>query len=304
MRYNLNMEKIKNNTGAILYIVATPIGNLRDISERALHILREVDLIAAEDTRHSCILLDCYNIKKPLIAYQQHNEEQQTKHLIEKLKQGQMIALISDAGTPLVSDPGFYLVRRAVEEKIKIVPVPGASALLTALSASGLPSDRFYFIGFLPAKKMAREKSLAELQAISCTLIFYAAPHRIMAVLDSMIMVFGGQRVATIARELTKKFETFYYGSLATVKQQLQQQPRQQKGEFVILVQGIDKHRTASRPDELISMLRVLLAELPLKQAVVLAAKISDESKSKVYNLALTLKMHKESTASKEIFSQ
>ena len=289
MGYNASMQRVKNSRDAILYVVATPIGNLSDISNRALQVLLKVDLIAAEDTRHSRILLDHYDINKPLLAYHEHNEVQQTERLIEKLKQGQAIALVSDAGTPLISDPGFYLIRRAIKEQIKIVPIPGASASLTALSASGLPSDRFYFVGFLPINKVAQKNSLVALQRMSCTLIFYAAPHRIMEVLDNMIVAFGEQRVATIARELTKKFETFYYGTLATVKSQLHQQPMQQKGEFVILVQGMDK-QLASSSYELESMVRVLLSELPLKQAVSLAAKITSENKNKVYDLALSLK--------------
>lgn len=225
-----------------------------------------------------------------MLSYHEHNEAKQTERLIERLKLGQTIALISDAGTPLISDPGFYLVRRAVEEQIKVVPIPGASALLTALSASGLPSDRFYFVGFLPANKTARKNRLAALQQISCTLIFYVAPHRLMEVLDNMINVFGEQRAATIARELTKKFETFYYGSLATVKRELQQQPMQQKGEFVVLLQGVNKHLAPSLPYKLESVLSVLLAELPLKQAVAMTAKISGENKNRVYDLALSLK--------------
>ena len=275
---------------AILYIVATPIGNLMDISQRALQVLKEVDLIAAEDTRHSQLLLNHYGIRKPLLAYHEYNEEQQTKRLLEKLHCGENIALISDAGTPLVSDPGFSLVECVTQIGIRVVPIPGASALITALSASGLPSDCFYFAGFLPAKATAREKQLTALQTLTCTLIFYAAPHRIMMVLDSMIAVLGGQRQAAIGRELTKKFETFYYGDLEAIKQQLMQHSEQQKGEFVILVHGAEQREIEPSIDQLEQVLTVLLSELSLKQAVKLAAKLTGMSKNSVYGQALLMK--------------
>ena len=277
-------------TTATLYIVATPIGNLDDISQRALNILREVDLIAAEDTRHSQLLLNRYGIKKTMYAYHQHNERQQAEQLLHKLESGQKIALISDAGTPLISDPGFFLVKLVSEAGIKVVPIPGPSAVLTALCASGLPCDRFYFAGFLPAKAAAREKQLATLQTMTCTLIFYAAPHRIIAVLSSMMTIFGEQRPAVVARELTKKFETFYYGTLESIKQQLEQQAEQQKGEFVILLQGAEPLENQANDVQLEHTLKTLLAELPLKQAVKLAANLTGLSKNKVYKTALIIK--------------
>ena len=277
-------------TTATLYIVATPIGNLDDISQRALNILREVDLIAAEDTRHSQLLLNRYGIKKTMYAYHQHNERQQAEQLLHKLESGQKIALISDAGTPLISDPGFFLVKLVSEAGIKVVPIPGPSAVLTALCASGLPCDRFYFAGFLPAKAAAREKQLATLQTMTCTLIFYAAPHRIIAVLSSMMTIFGEQRPAVVARELTQKFETFYYGTLESIKQQLEQQAEQQKGEFVILLQGAEPLENQANDVQLEHTLKTLLAELPLKQAVKLAANLTGLSKNKVYKTALIIK--------------
>ena len=277
-------------TTAALYIVATPIGNLDDISQRALNILREVDLIAAEDTRHSQLLLNRYGIKKAMCAYHEHNERQQAEQLLQKLENGQKIALISDAGTPLISDPGFSLVKLASEAGIKVVPIPGPSAVLTALCASGLPSDRFYFAGFLPAKAAAREKQLLALQNMTCTLIFYAAPHRILAVLESMTTVFGAQRRTVVARELTKKFETFYYGTLETIQQQLAEQPEQQKGEFVILLKGAEPLETKVNDVQLEHILQTLLTELPLKQAVKLAVSLTGLSKNKVYEAALLIK--------------
>ena len=275
---------------AILYIVATPIGNLMDISQRALQVLKEIDLIAAEDTRHSQLLLNHYGIRKPLLTYHEHNEEQQTERLLEKLRRGENVALISDAGTPLVSDPGFSLVQCATQTGIRVVPIPGASALITALSASGLPSDRFYFAGFLSAKPIAREKQLTALQTLTCTLIFYAAPHRIMMVLDSMIAIWGGQRQAAIGRELTKKFETFYYGDLEVIKQQLVDHNEQQKGEFVILVHGAEQQEIEPSMEQLEQVLTALLSELPLKQAVKLAVKLTGINKNSVYEQALLMK--------------
>jgi len=275
---------------ATLYIVATPIGNLADMSQRALQILQEVDLIAAEDTRHSQLLLNHYGIKKPMWSYHAHNETQQAMRLIAKLEGGQNIALISDAGTPLISDPGFTLIQSALQAGINVVPIPGATALIAALSAAGLPSDRFYFAGFLPAKAAARERQLSKLQGLTCTLIFYAAPHRIIDVLDSMIGVFGATRQAVIARELTKKFESFYHGELTMLKQQLLEHPQQQKGEFVILVQGENADEQPQQDAQIKALLDILLAEVPLKLAVKLATKITGVNKNKVYELALSIK--------------
>ena len=274
---------------ATLYIVATPIGNLADISYRALQILQEVEVIAAEDTRHSRLLLNHYQIRKPLLAYHQHNEVQQSKKLLDRLNRGQSIALISDAGTPLISDPGFFLIKQAIANNISVVPIPGATALITALSAAGLPSDHFYFAGFLPAKAAAREKQLSRLVALPCTLIFYAAPHRIIEVLASMMAIFGTIRPATVARELTKKFESFYYGNLMTIRQQLLEHQDQQKGEFVILIHGASADKKDSTDAKLTALLTILMAELPLKQAVSLAVKIAGANKNKLYELALLI---------------
>lgn len=274
-----------------LYIVATPIGHLEDISLRALEVLRQVDVIAAEDTRHSEKLLKHYNITTPLMSYHDHNADQKTGFVIEKLRQNQTVALISDAGTPLISDPGFQLVQAAVANGFKIVPIPGPSALVTALSISGLPCSRFAFEGFLPVKAKAREEYLLALRDDPHTLIFYEAPHRILDVLASLKKVFGGERRAVIARELTKLFETVLRGSLEELCQQVEQDHHQRQGEFVVLVAGASEQRVSSESLslKLESILQPLLAELPLKQAVQLVEKMTGVRKNVVYELALEL---------------
>jgi len=273
---------------AALYIIATPIGNLGDMSPRAVETLRAVDVIAAEDTLHSRVLFNHFAIHTPCFTVHEHNEAQVVGGLIERLIAGESVALISDAGTPLISDPGFRLVRAAREARIKIVPVPGPSALIAALSASGLPSDRFVFEGFLPARDAARRQSLERLKGEARTLIFYESPHRIKATLEDMIAVFGGDRRVVLARELTKLYETLLSDHLSALYERLIQDSNQQKGEMVVLVHGAE----AESIDEagLRAILEPLQAELPLKQAVALAVKISGLSKNSVYELALRLK--------------
>lgn len=274
-----------------LYVVATPIGNLSDISVRAIDILKQVDLIACEDTRHSVRLLNHLGINKPLLSYHDHNETEQTQNLIGKLLEGQRIALISDAGTPLISDPGYQLVRQAHENKIRVIPLPGPCALIAALSASGLPSDRFAFEGFLPAKHQARVDCLEKLKYETRTLIFYESTHRIVASLGDMVTVFGGDRRAVIARELTKAFETLRGASLAELVAWVNEDANQRKGEVVLLVHGAPAHDTDETRLETEKVLAVLLEELPVKQAAQLAAKITGGKKNTLYQMALEMKL-------------
>ncbi len=274
---------------ASLYIVATPIGNLSDISERAIKILQEVDLIAVEDTRHSGKLLQHIGVSTPMLALHEHNEDKKVQDIIDKLLAGAQIALISDAGTPLISDPGYQLVKAALLAGIKVSPIPGPSALVTALSVSGLPSDSFIFEGFLPNKSSGRIKKLGALSAESRTLIFYEAPHRIVACLQDMLQIFGAKRTAVIARELTKTFETIKNDSLENLLEWVQADTNQQKGEFVVLVQGKEKDNTVVN-SEAESILNTLMQELPLKQASHLASKITGIKKNTLYQIGLNKK--------------
>jgi 16S rRNA (cytidine1402-2'-O)-methyltransferase len=221
-----------------LFVVATPIGNLGDLSPRALETLKTVAAICAEDTRHTRQLLAHFGVDKPLVALHEHNEGDAAGPLVARLLAGESLALVSDAGTPLVSDPGFRLVRAAREAGVAVSPVPGASALVTALSVAGLPSDRFIFEGFLPAKANARRERLAALASEPRTLIFYESAHRIEDALDDAVAAFGAERRAVVARELTKLFETVLDGSLADLVQRVRADPNQRKGEFVLLVHG------------------------------------------------------------------
>lgn len=274
-----------------LYIVATPIGNLGDVSARALQILKQVDLIAAEDTRHSGGFLNHYSISTSMTAYHDHNEAHASGKLIAMLEQGKNIALISDAGTPLIADPGFSLVQKVRERGLQAVSVPGACAIITALAASGLPTDRFSFEGFLPAKQEARRKRLASLLTCSQTLIFYEAPHRILATFEALKTVFGGQRKAVLARELTKRYETYLSGTLDDICGQLYADLNQQRGEMVILLHGAeecdDQQQIDQRAD---AILQILVDEdLPVKQVSVIAAKITGMKKNYLYGRALRL---------------
>jgi len=274
---------------ACLYIVATPIGNLSDISERAVQILKQVDLIAVEDTRHSGKLLQHSGVSTPMQALHEHNEAKKVEQLIELLTAGKSIALISDAGTPLISDPGYQLVKAAIDAGIKVSPVPGASALIAALSASGLPSDAFIFEGFLPNKSAGRLKKLEALADESRTLIFYEAPHRIIDCLEDMQQVFGAERVAVVARELTKTFETIKKDSLENLLSWIKADSNQQRGEFVLLIQGQEKAATTVNA-EAERILDILLQELPLKQASQLAARITGIKKNTLYQIGLNKK--------------
>ena len=273
----------------VLYIVATPIGNLDDISLRALEILKAVSLIAAEDTRHSRKLLVHYGIKARLFALHDHNEQDVTDKLLKTLLGGENVALISDAGTPLISDPGFYLVRAARQAGIRVVPLPGPSACIAALSVAGLPTDRFVFEGFLPARPVARAQRLHELANEQRTLVFYESSHRICESLAAMTETMGQDRQATVARELTKTFETINSGTLGELLDWVQSDSNQQKGEFVVMLHGAPA-RDAEIDADAERVLSVLMAELPLKQAATLAAKITGLSKNRLYEAGLVIK--------------
>lgn len=270
-----------------LFIVATPIGNLKDITFRAVEVLQQVDLILTEDTRNSLKLLQHYGIRQPLQALHEHNETQLAASLVEKLLQGSSLALISDAGTPLMSDPGYRLVCAAREAGIQPIPVPGACAAIAALSVAGLPTDRFVFEGFLPARESAREQRLAELGDERRTLVFYEAKHRILAFLRSLQRVFGGEREVVVARELTKKFESFYSGRLDQVVDRIGSDQQAQKGEFVVLLQGVETPVVTAK--ELDAILRPLLGEMSVSRASRVAAKLSGLSKNECYQRALQL---------------
>ncbi|MEE9493433.1 MAG: 16S rRNA (cytidine(1402)-2'-O)-methyltransferase [Gammaproteobacteria bacterium] len=284
---------MKDGTASLsagLYIVATPIGNLEDITYRAVDVLGAVDSIAAEDTRHSRKLLQHFGLKTPLLALHEHNEKAVSEGLLEKIRQGRSIALISDAGTPLMSDPGFYLVRLAHENALPVIPVPGVSAAICALSAAGLPTDRFVFEGFPPAKKTARKHYFDDLQAETGTLIFYESSHRIIASLEDMASAFGADRQAVIARELTKTFETIHGGRLADLVDWVQADKNQQKGEFVVLVHGMPAASSSELSVEDEKVLLTLLEELSLKQAASLASRITGVGRRVFYERALALK--------------
>jgi 16S rRNA (cytidine1402-2'-O)-methyltransferase len=272
----------------LLYVVATPIGNLDDLSPRACRILSGVDRIVVEDTRHSGSLLKHFSIKKPMVSLHEHNEREQSGKLIEKLQNGESIALISDAGTPLISDPGFHLIRAAHQEDIPVIAIPGPSALIAALSVSGLPTDRFMFEGFLPSRSAARKEHLNRLVEETCTLIFYESCHRIVASIQDMLEIFGEEREVVIARELTKKFETVKLGNMGALSEWLQADANQQKGEFVVLVHGA-KLDTKSIGAEEKRVLKILLEELPVKQAAALASRLTGLSKNLLYKQALEI---------------
>ncbi|MCU7906465.1 MAG: 16S rRNA (cytidine(1402)-2'-O)-methyltransferase [Candidatus Thiodiazotropha sp. (ex Epidulcina cf. delphinae)] len=273
----------------VLYVVATPIGNLDDFSARAVETLKRVDLIAAEDTRHSCPLLRRYGIDTPMRALHQHNEQAQLAPLLAFLDGGRSIALISDAGTPLISDPGFPLVRAVAERGGRIVPVPGASAMACALSAAGLPTDRFLFVGFPPRSASQRRAWLQALASEESTLIFYESGHRVVDSLADMAQLFGASREGVVARELTKLHETFLRGSLGSLFDRVQEDTNQRKGEFVILIAGAESVADRRIEVDVERLLAMLLAELPLKQAVALAARISGGKKNKLYKQALEI---------------
>lgn len=274
---------------ATLYIVATPIGNLGDMSARALQVLREVDLIAAEDTRHSSRLTQHFGIATKLVSYHDFSSRSREDNILADLQAGRTVALISDAGTPLISDPGYTLVARARELGVTVIPVPGPCALTAALSAAGLPTDRFAFEGFPPHKSGARRQMFEALMQEQRTLVFYESPHRIRDSVQDMCDVFGAQRQAVICRELTKTWETIYGDSLGNLCSWLDADDNNRRGEFVVLVHGAPAPDTEDLPAEAERMLRILLEELPLRQASALAAKLSGIKKNLLYKRALEL---------------
>ena len=270
-----------------LYIVATPIGNLDDITLRAINTLKQVDLIAAEDTRHSGLLLQHLGINAKLIALHDHNEQEKSQLLIEKLKSGLSIALISDAGTPLINDPGYHLVKACRENNINVVPVPGACAAIAALCVAGLPSDRFSYEGFLPAKTKARQDYLTKLLDESRTMIFYESTHRLLDTLQDMQTIWGGDKQIVLAKELTKTWETIVNFSIIELIDWLQEDSNRQKGEFVLIVEGNNKTNDVI-DSKAINTLKLLLKELPLKKAAAISAEIYGLKKNQLYQLGLT----------------
>ena len=272
-----------------LFIVATPIGNLDDITFRAVETLDSIDIVFAEDTRHSKKLLKHLNIVKPIRAFHEHNEREKTKVCINELHSGKSIALISDAGTPLISDPGFYLVAQAKQEGLRVIPIPGASALITALSVSGLASDSFTFLGFLPSKQTARIKLLKTLLYQTKTSIFYESPKRILATLTDMHAIFGSSREVCLAKELTKVFETIQTDSIPNLINYLVADDNNQRGEFVILISANDKIDIAETETRLDSLLPILCAEMGASKAAKLAAKITGVDKKICYKKAIDL---------------
>lgn len=276
-----------NPKSAALYIVATPIGNLGDITARAIETLKAVDLIAAEDTRHSGRLLQHFGISTRMMSYHDFSDDSRVDKLLQKLKEGLSIALISDAGTPLISDPGYRLVVRARAESITVVPIPGVCALTTALSAAGLPSDRFLYEGFPAAKRSARIKYFETLQEETRTLIFYESPHRIIDCLEDMLNVFGPDRLVVLCRELTKTFETIHSDVLSSLLPWIQEDDNRQRGEFVVLVKGADEKIDEGIDSAAARILDILLEELSVKQAAALAARITGLKKNALYQLAL-----------------
>ncbi|HXH03903.1 MAG TPA: 16S rRNA (cytidine(1402)-2'-O)-methyltransferase [Candidatus Competibacteraceae bacterium] len=273
----------------VLYIVATPIGNLGDITHRALEVLAGVARVAAEDTRHSRRLLAHYGIDKPLISLHEHNERARLQRILEALQTGEAVALISDAGTPLISDPGFPLVRAVRERGFKVVPVPGPSSLLAALCASGLPTDRFVFEGFLPAKAAARRQRLLELREESRTLVLFESSHRITATLAELASIFGNERQAVVARELTKLYEEIHGDTLGQLCTWLAADGNRQRGEFVVVVAGAPPRSDSTVPLETRRLLAALLEELSPSQAAAVAARVSGVKKKILYQLALDL---------------
>jgi len=270
-----------------LYVVATPIGNLADMVPRAVEILHTVDLVAAEDTRHSGRLLAHFGIGKPLLPYHDHSDPAQVQRILAALAAGKSVALISDAGTPLIADPGYRLVRAARAQGCRVTPIPGSCAAIAALSAAGLPSDRFAFEGFLPAKRSARRHRLETLARVPHTLIFYEAPHRVAETLGDLCDTFGSERDAALARELTKTFETFLTGTLATILAAVTADTNHQRGEIVVVVGGANLHDDPTAAAEAERVMRLLLVELPLKQAAELTARITGGSKNLLYQKAL-----------------
>ncbi|UVO08767.1 16S rRNA (cytidine(1402)-2'-O)-methyltransferase [Pectobacterium polonicum] len=282
----MNQDQQADISASTLYIVPTPIGNLGDITQRALAVLASVDLIAAEDTRHTGLLLQHFAINARLFALHDHNEQQKADVLLAKLQSGQSIALVSDAGTPLINDPGYHLVRRCREAGVRVVPLPGACAAITALSASGLASDRFCYDGFLPAKTKGRKDKLRELEEETRTLIFYESTHRLLDSLQDISEVLGAERYVVLAREITKTWESIHGAPVGELRAWVKEDENRRKGEMVLIVEGhqVDDSALSS---EALRTLALLRAELPLKKAAALAAEIHGVKKNALYRYGL-----------------
>ncbi|MFJ5319494.1 16S rRNA (cytidine(1402)-2'-O)-methyltransferase [Pectobacterium versatile] len=282
----MNQDQQADISASTLYIVPTPIGNLGDITQRALAVLASVDLIAAEDTRHTGLLLQHFAINARLFALHDHNEQQKADVLLAKLQSGQSIALVSDAGTPLINDPGYHLVRRCREVGVRVVPLPGACAAITALSASGLPSDRFCYEGFLPAKTKGRKDKLRELGEETRTLIFYESTHRLLDSLQDISEVLGAERYVVLAREITKTWESIHGAPVGELLAWVKEDENRRKGEMVLIVEGHQVDDSALSAEAL-RTLALLRAELPLKKAAALAAEIHGVKKNALYRYGL-----------------
>jgi 16S rRNA (cytidine1402-2'-O)-methyltransferase len=272
-----------------LYIIATPIGNLSDITLRAIETLKNVDLVLAEDTRHSKKLFDHYEIKSHLRAFHEHNENEQVSGVVSEIHSGKSIALISDAGTPLISDPGYQLVSEAKKTGITVVPIPGPNAAIAALSSSGIASSSFSFFGFLPAKQASRLKLLKTKRSLDDTIIFYESPKRILATIKDMMAVFGETRRVCLAKELTKSFETILNDNLMALMDYLESDPSHQKGEFVLIVAPADKIDFDEAKSELEKILPILCDEMGASKAAKLASKITGLDKKYCYQKAINL---------------
>jgi 16S rRNA (cytidine1402-2'-O)-methyltransferase len=282
------MVKKSARSVGVLYIVATPIGNRDDFSLRALHTLQSVDTILAEDTRHSAPFLNALGIHKPLLSLHAYNESTKSERIITALLQGQSFAVISDAGTPLIADPGFPLVQMAREQQIPVVPIPGACALITALCAAGVPCETFTFAGFLPARQVARLAKLKSLRNIGHTVVFYESTHRIVACISDLVQIYGLDYKFVLAKELTKTFERFISGTGQEIKDWLGADSSHPKGEFVLILPAQLEEETITEQDQ--EILSQLLDELPLKQAVKIASLLTNANKNELYKLALHLK--------------
>lgn len=282
----MNQHDQADISASTLYVVPTPIGNLGDITQRALAVLSSVDLIAAEDTRHTGLLLQHFAISAKMYPLHDHNEQQKAEHLLAKLQEGQSIALVSDAGTPLINDPGYHLVRRCREAGIRVVPLPGACAAIAALSAAGLPSDRFCYEGFLPAKTKSRKDTLQSLIEETRTMIFYESTHRLLESLQDMVTVWGPQRYVVLARELTKTWESIRGGPVGELLAWVLEDEVRKRGEMVLIVEGHTPDSEAL-PAEALRTLALLQKELPLKKAAALAAEIHGVKKNQLYRYAL-----------------
>lgn len=271
-----------------LYVVSTPIGNLSDITQRALDVLGAVDIIAAEDTRHTHKLLNHFSIKAKVVAVHDHNEKQKANELLNWLEQGMSVALVSDAGTPLISDPGYAVVNLCREQGAKVSPIPGACAAIAAVSCSGLPTDRFQFIGFTPAKSKARQEFFANAFNSGMTSIMYESTHRIMASLDDLKEALGEQQKVVLAKELTKSFETFFSGSVVELIEFLLEDTARQKGEIVLMLPGKTSVKSDVSP-EAIKLIQLLQAEMPLKKACGVAADYFGLKKNALYKAMIYL---------------